>query len=68
MVEAINQGTCTECGESDDNYYQLSRSHYISTGITREVQCDCGARATVRITDDGIDTEGAISHENASWQ
>jgi translation initiation factor 2 beta subunit (eIF-2beta)/eIF-5 len=76
MVEAITQGRCTECGESDDNYTVDKRTYHERpdtddvgewNGIQRDLTCDCGAEATVSITEEGIVTVGPISHDDASW-
>lgn len=75
MVEAVTQGVCTECEQSDDNYMQLSRDHNMPDDedershaeIERDLRCECGEDATVTITETGIETTGAISHEGATW-
>lgn len=75
MVESISQGRCTDCGHSDDNFRVTTRTYHDHdndpeeepTGITREVECDCGAEATVNISEDGVTAEGAITYEDASW-
>lgn len=76
MIQGIEQGVCTECGDGDDNYSQMSRDYdtgerkdaeNVGSSITRTVRCSCGAGATVSITETGLETEGPISHENASW-
>jgi len=75
MVESVTQGECTACGHSDDNYSVNERTFHDldndpeeePTGITRELECDCGATATVNISEEGTSTEGAITYKNASW-
>jgi len=75
MVEAINQGTCTGCGKSDDNYSVREREHNVpddddehdNATISRTLSCDCGETATVEIGPDGMTAAGSISHENATW-
>lgn len=76
MVEAISQGQCTECEHSDDNFSVDERTFHSVVddsdedkkhGVTREVSCDCGAEATVHIGEDGVTTDGAITHKYASW-
>ena len=75
-VQAIAQGTCTECDTSDDNYTEQSRSHHFNplededeepTYISRSIKCNCGATASVTISAEGVETDGPISHEEASW-
>lgn len=61
-MQAVIQGKCTECGESDDNYSIEKRQ-----ACARVLKCSCGVRASVVVTEDGIDTAGPISHEDASW-
>lgn len=73
----IEQGKCTACEHSNDNYSVEERTYHPHdndkeegepTGITREVTCDnCGATATVNVDKDGTTVEGAITLEDASW-
>lgn len=65
-VQAVVQGKCTDCDHSEDNYTVEDRE-YTDEGITRTLSCECGAEAAVTITQDGLETEGPISHEDASW-
>lgn len=77
MVEAINQGECTECQRSDENFSVDDRDyHYfdddeeyenIDMGIRYALVCDCGAESAVAITTEGMFSGGAISHDEASW-
>lgn len=78
MVEAIRQGECTDCGSSEDNFRTTDRvvrrapegmkSTDENVGhVRRELECDCGATATVTITENGLEADGSITHENASW-
>lgn len=75
MVEAVTQGTCTNCDKNDDNYNVVARNHDMpdedsesgTATITRELSCDCGAEASVTISNDGITAEGSITHESATW-
>lgn len=61
-MQAIDQGECTDCGESDDNYSVVTRDFK-----KRAIECDCGAMAAIVLTEEGIVTSGEISHEDASW-
>ena len=65
-VQAVAQGECTDCDRSNDNY-SVEERDYSDEGITRTLSCDCGVEAAVTITEDGLESEGPISHEDASW-
>jgi hypothetical protein len=65
-VQAVVQGRCTECDSHRDNY-TVERRTFNMECIKRMLLCECGARATVTITDDELLTEGNITHEDASW-
>lgn len=78
MIQGVEQGECENCGESDDNYSKLSRTYHDKPphdadddvtwdGIEYKVMCDCGEEASVSITEEGLETTGPITHENASW-
>ena len=64
-IQSVEQGACT-CGESDDNYTQTYQE-FNDVGISRLVRCQCGERAAIHTTSEGIETVGPISHEEASW-
>lgn len=71
MVEAINQGSCQSCGNSDDNYSIESRDfderpQRNEDGIIYQVQCECGETGSIYMNESGIIARG-ISHEEASW-
>jgi len=66
-IQAVVQGRCTECDSHSDNYTVEKRTFDMEWGIERALSCECGARAFVTITDDGLLTEGSITHEDASW-
>lgn len=65
-VQAILQGECTECGDSNDNY-RVTDSEHKGSNLLYEVECDCGTEATVRITPDGVSSDDTVSYRNASW-
>jgi len=65
-VQAIQQGTCTECDKSGDNW-QVAQRDFSSHGVDRLLSCECGARAAVRIGPEGLTARGRVSHEDASW-
>jgi hypothetical protein len=64
-IQAVSQGTCTECGSSDDNW-SVNRD-FSFNGIDRRLTCGCGAFAVVRVCDEGLVTKRNISHADASW-
>lgn len=66
-VQAVVQGRCTDCDSHSDNYTVEQRTFDMEWGIERMLSCECGARAIVTITDNGLLTEGSITHEDASW-
>lgn len=71
MVEAINQGVCTECDSSDNNFsdqreYGLAQEEH--DYIQFNLRCDCGAESVAIITTRGLVTVGPISHDDASWE
>lgn len=67
MVEAIEQGVCTVCESSDNNYTVDNRKMAEDAGVTRELRCDCGEVVYLALTEDGIVAGETISHEDASW-
>jgi hypothetical protein len=70
-MEAINQGTCTECGESNDNYTVADEDYddHEDYGdmIVYALRCACGETANLAITEEGLRAGGTISHADASW-
>jgi len=65
-IAAVEQGSCTNCDSTDNNWYQEQRD-FSSNGIDRLLSCDCGSRAAVRLSEEGMTGKGRISHEGASW-
>lgn len=65
-IQAVEQGQCTECGKSNDNWADEERD-FCSNGVDRRLLCECGAAAVVRIGEDGLDARWNITHKNASW-
>lgn len=77
MVEAINQGRCTACSEADDNYSVENKK--MDTTETADdstdgedrilwlLRCTCGEKAAVAVTESGLQSDGPVSHEDASW-
>jgi hypothetical protein len=66
-VQAIQQGTCTECDTNSDNWRVVQRD-FSSHGVDRLLSCECGARAAVRIGPEGLTARGRVSHAEASWE
>lgn len=64
-IQAVEQGSCTECDKSGDNW-RVKRD-VCDNGIDRRLYCECGAFAVVRISEDGLDARRQVSHEDASW-
>jgi len=69
--QAIQQATCTDCGESDDNH-TVTNSDIISgddedTRIEYSTRCECCTTGTVTIDEEGVSATDEISHEDASW-
>jgi hypothetical protein len=66
-IAAVEQGSCTECDKSGENWRQAERD-FCSNGIDRLLLCECRqSRAVVRLSPDGLTAKGRISHEDASW-
>jgi hypothetical protein len=70
--EAIAQGRCTDCGESDDNYSIESRNLVDGEkdGLIVRARCTCGENVTVAIpSTDGahLVSNGQLSWSSASW-
>jgi len=66
MVQAIEQGECTECGAVDDNYLMQAREMGDSK-VRYRAECECGAIAGVTVDNAGLCAQSGISHESASW-
>jgi hypothetical protein len=66
MVQAIEQGECTECGAMDENY-QIEAREMGDSKVAYRAICECGASASVTIDGAGLCAESQISHESASW-
>lgn len=64
---AIEQGTCTNCGESEDNYMVDARA-VRENKVEWRANCDCGETAGVAVNEDGIAaTTDNLSLDGASW-
>lgn len=68
-VPSVVQGKCTGCDEN----YEMSdvRSHTVDSDnatVKRVVEClACDETATIKVSENGIETSGAITYEDASW-
>lgn len=69
-VEAIEQATCTNCGEEefDQTKREISSASDDKSYISYAVECDeCGEESALSITEEGVISQSEISYEDASW-
>jgi hypothetical protein len=66
--QAIRQGACTECDESDDNFTVTGKEVDIEENtVGYTVRCTCGETGTVTLDPNGTTASDNISHEDAAW-
>lgn len=69
--DAIEQASCTECGENEDNFTvtntELDRDDDGSPFVEHDTRCECGETGTVTIDEDGTSASENISYDEASW-
>jgi hypothetical protein len=66
--QAIEQATCTECGENESNYHSTDDTTIMGENILKyDVVCSCGEDAIIVLDTEGTHASENVSYENASW-
>jgi hypothetical protein len=69
--QTVQQGTCTGCNESDENFTitdkTIDRDDDGNPFVQYDTRCECGETGSVTINGSGISSSENVSHDNASW-
>lgn len=66
--QAIEQASCTACGENDENYTVEDTSmRFEVDAVKYDTRCQCSERGTVVVDGDGTFSNSSVSHEDTSW-
>lgn len=68
-VPHVEQAECANCEQEEDDMRVIKRNFDGEAGtIGRALKCrHCGAKGATVVTENGLQTAGDISYENASW-
>lgn len=63
----VEQATCEECDRQEFEHIGRVMTVGAEPDIVHDVRCACGETATITVAEEGLETEGPISYEDASW-